>query len=152
MANFGVSRRTLVTVPCPTNPSWSRAFQRVGNNDRLCPPDATAWDVFGRLAAAPDGAVAEKRELTRLFFVPIGTPLPQLATPDAVISAVIDAVIGTIPACILANPCLCTCINTGHYIYLLRHKILHRDVSEGNVLGLDEPWTARLDDHQIFNE
>lgn len=68
-----------------------RGFQTLSNNFDLCIDGATFWDVFGR---GHSDQKLERRELTRLYFETIGTPLRKLRTPYDVIRAIRDAIIG----------------------------------------------------------
>jgi len=95
------------------------ASQPLGDNSRFvnC---ATAWDPFGGQVTTRN---PELRVHMRLYYSTVGKPLYNCETPYELIECILHAIIG-------------------HFNVLRKSNALHRDVSEGNILLVDEAVTG----------
>jgi len=102
-------------------------FQKLGDNRRFV-DGATFWNVFGSVLEG-DPPKPEIRVHVRLYYSTVGQPLDNCQTPYELFECILHAMIG-------------------HYNVLTKSNALHRDVSEGNILIVEED----VADVSVFNE
>jgi Fungal protein kinase len=101
--------------------------------------DDTAWKI-------------EPRVHIRQYYSTVGNPLNSCDTPYAFFLSIIHAMIGAWTYSEAHLVCALTSVSaiyySGHYNLLSKAHAIHRDVSEGNILAVDEEATE--DNKKVF--